>query len=75
MTTKEAVVDILVERRMTQNDLKERLGYANPCGISSRLNGGNMRIETLLKFLKELDCEIVVRDKSEYHKEWIIDKA
>lgn len=75
MTTKEAVVDILTERRMTREDLANEMGYTTTSGIGNRLNGGNMRIETLLRFLDALDCEIVVRDKSEYHKEWIIDKA
>ena len=75
MTTKEAVVDILIERRMKQDDLRDKLGYAYTSGINSRLNSNNMRIETLLRFLDALDCEIVVRDKTKYHKEWIIDKA
>lgn len=74
MTTKEAVVDVLKERRMTQSDLAVKSGYSGQSAISMSLNRSAMQIDTLLRFLDALDCEIVIRDKSKYHKEWVIDK-
>lgn len=74
MTTKQAVVDVLKERRMTQADLASKAGYSAQSSISTSLNRSAMQIDTLLRFLDALDCEIVIRDKSKYHKEWIIDR-
>ena len=65
--------EIIVSHNITQSDMANDLGFKTHSGISERLRC-DIRIGTLLNFLEYLDCEIVVRERKENGKEWVIEK-
>ena len=73
MTGKEAVRELLKERGYTMKTLADKLGYTSNAAIAERLSGArDMRVDTLVKMLEAMDCELVVRSKLKDKKEWRI---
>lgn len=79
MNAKNTVKEIMKVRGHNYRTLAEKLGYTNQkgetlaSGVSERLRGAQeMRVDTLVKFLAELDCELVVKSKTADKKEWKI---
>lgn len=59
--------------------LAEKLGYITqngdvlPTGVANRLSGAQeMRVDTLVKFLAELDCELIIKSRTADKQEWKI---
>ena len=73
MTGKDAIRDIMWEKRFTQKRLGEAVGAASQTGISNILNRGthDMRTDILAKLANAMGCEVVIRDPAT-GKEWII---
>ena len=71
MNSKQAVIDLMKQRGYTFELLAKNLGYKTRSGVSERLRGKHeMRVDTLVAMLEELNCELVIRstlkDKTEY---------
>lgn len=73
MNGKQTVVEIMKAKGFTYNLLAKKLGYNAASGVSERLRGAqDMRVDTLVKFLEQMDCELVVRSTTKDKMEWII---
>jgi hypothetical protein len=74
MLGKEVVSKAMKLRGMSTPVLAEKLGYATTSGVSQRLYcKQDMRVDTLAKFLKELDCKIIVKSNLSDKTVWVID--
>lgn len=73
MNSKKIVRDIMKMRGHTFESLAKKLGYEKPNRVSERLrNSGEMRVDTLVKFLSEMDCELVIKSKLQDKEEWVV---
>jgi predicted XRE-type DNA-binding protein len=62
-------------RGWKQPKLAKEAGFKSQSNITGLLNNNKngIRIDNLVKMLSAMGCEIVVRDKMDSKKEWIID--
>ena len=75
MNSKQIVAEVMNLRGWSQKKLAEKLGYATVTGVANRLNGKNtkdMNVDTIVKFLSLMECEVVVRSTTKDKQEWII---
>lgn len=75
MRAKDVVREVMENTGFTQTKLAEVLGYASPRGVSNRLSpskDADLNIETLIKFLSAMNCELVVRSTLKDKREWVI---
>ena len=73
MNGKKTVVEIMKLRGFTNELLSKKLGYKTVSGVSERLRGTqDMRVDTLVKFLEQMDCELVIRSTTRDKAEWKI---
>lgn len=79
MNAKNTVKEIMKLRGHNNRTLAEKLGYTNQngealaSGVSERLRGAQeMRVDTLVKFLTGLDCELIIKSKTADKREWTI---
>lgn len=59
------------EKGMMQSKLAEALGYKAQSGLSERLRG-DMRVSVVIRILDALGYELVVRDKGDAAREWVV---
>lgn len=68
---KEIMKEIMKLRGFTNQTLAEKCGYTTASGVSTKLARSNgMRVDTLVKFLEAMDCELVIRSKLKDKSEW-----
>lgn len=75
MNAKQTVAEVMNLRGWSQKKLAEKLGYSTVTGVANRLNGKNtkdMNVNTLVKFLSLMECEVVVRSTTKDKTEWVI---
>lgn len=75
MNSKQIVTEVMNIRGWSQKKLAEKLGYTTVTGVANRLNGKTTRdltVNTLVKFLSLMECEVVVRSTTKDKKEWVI---
>ena len=75
MNSKQIVAEVMNIRGWSQKKLAEKLGYATVTGVANRLNGKStkdLNVDTLVKFLSLMECEVVVRSTTKDKKEWVI---
>lgn len=60
-TAKELVRALTDKRGIKQADLAERAGFAGQTNISAFYQSKNMRVDTLVRLLEALGCELMVR--------------
>lgn len=75
MNSKQIVSAVMNMRGWSQKKLAEKLGYATVTGVANRLNGKNakdLNVNTLVKFLSLMECEVVVRSTTKDKTEWVI---
>lgn len=60
-TAKELVRALTDSRGIKQSDLAERAGFAGQTNISAIYQSKNMRVDTLVRLVEALGCELVVR--------------
>lgn len=72
-TISDIMKEIMVSQEITQAKMADDMGFKTQSGISERLRG-DIRIKNLLNMLEYLGCELVVREKGEDGKEWVIEK-
>lgn len=64
MTEKEIITAAMKSLGWTQGTLAKQCGYKNQSGVSERLNGKSMRVDTFVKFLYAMGYEVVVKSTS-----------
>lgn len=66
--------EVLDVRRWTQTQLAKECGYASQGSVSNKIGNDNAHfyVDTMLKMLNTMGCEVVVRDKMGTGKEWVI---
>ena len=62
----EAVKFLMKSKHVSNAVLADKLGYTTASAVSNRLQSKTMTVETLLKLLDALGCELIVRDKSSH---------
>lgn len=75
MNAKQIVAEVMNVRGWSQKKLAEKLGYKTVTGVANRLNGKNvkdMNVNTLVKFLSLMECEVIVRSTTKDRTEWTI---
>ena len=73
MNSKKIVREVMTMRGHTYESLAKKLGFKNPSSVSERLRGTTeMRVDTLIKLLASMDCEVVVRSTTKDKKEWVL---
>lgn len=79
MNSKDTVKAIMKMRGHSYRTLAQKLGYVAqngdvlPTGIANRLSGAQeMRVDTLIKLLEALDCELVIKSNTTDKQEWTI---
>lgn len=74
MNGKQIVSEIMKKRGFTNALLSKKLNYSTVSGVSERLRGKqDMRVDTFVKFLEAMDCEVIVRSKLGDKTTWVID--
>jgi transcriptional regulator with XRE-family HTH domain len=58
------VKQIMRSRKISAKVLAENLGYNTPSAVSNRLQSKTMTVEILLNMLAEMDCELVIRERT-----------
>lgn len=79
MNAKNTVKEIMKVRGHNYRTLAAKLGYVTQngdvlhTGVANRLSGAQeMRVDTLIKFLAQLDCELVIKSTTADKQEWKI---
>lgn len=76
MTEKEAIKAIMKKRGWNQSRLAIEAGFKNQSNIGSMLSPNRpsaMNADNLCILAKALNCELIIRDKSDSKSEWVID--
>ena len=50
--------------KVTMDVLRDRLGYKTVSGVSERLRGKSIKVDTYVKFLDALGYEVIVQPKT-----------
>ena len=50
--------------KITLDVLRENMGYKTVSGVSERLKGSSMKVDTFVKFLDALGYEVIVQPKT-----------
>jgi len=74
MTERQVIREVMKVRGWSQQKLAEEAGFKSQSNITAMLNTNTkgIRMDTLLKVVTAMGCEIVIRDKMGTKKEWII---
>lgn len=72
MNSKEIIKTLMKERGFTLQHLADEAGFNSRMAVSQRLTTGSaeMRVDTLVRLLEAMDCELVVKSKLKDRKEW-----
>lgn len=73
MNSKKIVREIMKLRGHTFESLAKKMGFEKPNRVSERLRGATeMRVDTLVKMLSEMDCKLVIRSELQDKSEWVV---
>lgn len=74
MTEKQVIRDVMGLRKWSQAMLAEKAGFKYQSNIGAILNRGDhgIRFDNLYRLLDAMDCEILVRDKTNPDRIWVI---
>ena len=77
MTEKQVIREVLTLRGWSQQKLAEEAGFKSQSNINGLLNATSkgIRVDSLIKVLDAMGCEIVVKDKMGTKKEWVLTLA
>ena len=67
MTNELDIIDDIREKsapKVTLEILRERMGYKTISGVSERLKGKSIKVDTFVRFLDALGYELVVKPKT-----------
>lgn len=68
MDALELIKRAMKEKNTTQIQLAERLGYKTQSGISSRLQGKSIRMDTFVKMMSALGYSVMIKPFTESDK-------
>ena len=71
---KETIREVMNAKGFTNALLAEKCGYNTPSGVSTKFERKTMNVNTLIKFLEAMDCELVIRSKTTDKSEWVLKK-
>ncbi len=71
----EIVKSLAKSKKMSHAVLAEKIGMATPTGLSNRLQGRSMTVESLLRILDAMDCELIIRNKIGDKESWVVDNT
>ncbi len=54
----------IVKPDVTLDQLRDRMGYKSISGVSERLRGKSMKVDTFVKFMDALGYEVIVQPKT-----------
>ena len=64
MTEVEIIKTIMKSKKVNQSELSNRMGYAGQGALGRALSNKNgMRIDVLIKMVRALGCELIIRDR------------
>ena len=69
---KETVREVMTAKGFTNALLAEKCGYNTPSGVSTKFERKSMNVDTLIKFLEAMDCELIIRSKTTDKSEWVL---
>ncbi len=69
---KETIREVMNTKGFTNALLAEKCGYNTPSGVSTKFERKTMNVNTLIKFLEAMDCELVIRSKTTDKSEWVL---
>lgn len=69
---KETIREVMNAKGFTNALLAEKCGYNTPSGVSTKFERKTMNVNTLIKFLEAMDCELVIRSKTTDKSEWVL---
>lgn len=69
---KETIREVMNTKGFTNALLAEKCGYNTPSGVSTKFERKTMNVDTLIKFLEAMDCELVIRSKTTDKSEWVL---
>lgn len=73
MNIDKIIKEIIARKGYTQKSLAHKMGFDHTSGISEKLRRKEgMRVDTLVKILDAMDCEIVIKSKTN-KDEWRIE--
>lgn len=74
MNEKEIIYAAMKSLGWTQGTLAKRCGYKNQSGVSERLGGKSMRVDTFVKFLSAMGYEVVIKSTSpqKNKNQWVL---
>jgi len=75
MTVRDVTIILCEKYGVSQNELAERIGCARTTIATqlSRNNGMGMRVETFMKILDALDCQIVISQPDPDSDDFLLD--
>ena len=73
----QSILKMLIGARgYTYKGIGEKVGGITAQGVSTRLNSSaSMSVSTLMRYLKVLECDLVIRGKKEKDDMWVITSA
>lgn len=74
MNEKEIIYAAMKSLGWTQGTLAKQCGYKNQSGVSERLGGKSMRVDTFVKFLSAMGYEVVIKSTSpqKNKNQWVL---
>ena len=69
---KETIREVMNAKGFTNALLAEKCGYNTPSGVSTKFERKTMNVDTLIKFLEAMDCELIIRSKTTDKSEWVL---
>lgn len=73
MKDNEIIKSVMKQMGYSSPILAKKLGFTTPSGVTERLRGKQaMRCDTFVRFLKEMNCEVVVRSTLTDKTEWTL---
>lgn len=69
---KETVKEVMKAKGFTNALLAEKCGYNTPSGVSTKFERKTMNVDTLIKFVEAMDCELVIRSRTSDKSEWVV---
>lgn len=77
MDEKQAVRNVMYEKRITQTELAEKAGFKAQSNIASLLSPTRkgIQFDNLFRIINALGCELVIRDKEDPTMVWPITKS
>lgn len=77
MNEKNIIREAMKVRGYNQKILADLVGMKGQSGVSERLRGASMRVDTFVKFLNTMGFDVVIKDRNKDNKgnSWVLTEA